>query len=164
LPCFLLLGAVQLSDEGNEYGVKAMFVYNFTKHVEWPSSANTGVFRIGIVGKSEISDELRKIALQRKVDGKPIEIAAVMPDDNQVYQLIFVSHNQSQKLEELSKKYAGKGVLIISEEAKRSERAASINLIMLDHKVRFEINQTSVRLAGLKISMALSNLASVVNP
>lgn len=164
IPFLLLVGMKPSTNEGNEYSIKAMFIYNFTRHIEWPPSANAGTFRIGVFGKSEIVEALDAISMQKKVDNRPIEIRIVEPDDNSFYQIIFVSRSQSDKIQGLVKKYTGKGVLIVSEECKLSEHGATINLITFENKVRFELNLPSARSAGLKISAALTKLAIVVNP
>jgi hypothetical protein len=161
---FLLISMKPVADEGNEYSIKAMFIYNFARNIDWSSSSNSGVFRIGVVGKSEIFDALQLIAMQKKIDNRQIEVRKTEIDDQTTYQVIFIPKSQSQRLEELARKYAGKGVLIVSEECKRSERGATINLITSDNKVRFELNQSSARNAGLKVSNTLINLAVVVNP
>jgi hypothetical protein len=161
---FLFTGMKPSSDEGNEYSVKAMFIYNFTKYIDWSQSGNTKTFRIGIVGKSELLEALELIATQKKIDNKQIEVKKITDDDNTSYQIVFIAKTELSKIEELSKKFMGKGVLIISEECRHSERSATINLVTTDNKVRFEINQSTARNAGLKISSALTNLAIVVNP
>ncbi|MCX6290877.1 MAG: YfiR family protein [Bacteroidetes bacterium] len=159
----LLMSMKPVGDAGNEYTIKAMFIYNFTKHIEWNQPPSPS-FRIGIVGNSDIQGALELIATQKKVGNLPIEVIKITSDDNSLFQVIFVSKSQVQKLEELAKKYAGKSVLIISEEAKHSEQGATINLITTDNKVRFELNQTAGKVAGLKISSTLANLAMTVNP
>ena len=160
----LLVGMKPAADEGNEYSVKAMFIYNFTKYIDWPQSTNNKTFRIGIIGKSEIFETLQLVASQKKVDNRQIEIKKITEDDNSYYQLIFIAKSETQNINELSKKYFGKGVLIVSEECKRSERGATINLLTTDNKVRFEISQGCARNAGLKVSSILINLAVAVNP
>ena len=161
---FLLVSMKPIPEEGNEYSIKAMFIYNFTKYIDWSQSSAAKTFRIGVVGKSELFEALESIASQKKIDNKSIEVKKLSDDDNSVYQVIFVAKSEIQRIEELSKKYSGKGVLIISEECRHSERCATINLITTNNKVKFEINQASARIAGLKISSVLTNLAESVNP
>ena len=48
-------------NEANEYSIKAMFLINFIKYIDWPHETPKTVFNIGIVGDSEIYDELIKI-------------------------------------------------------------------------------------------------------
>jgi hypothetical protein len=161
---FLFTAMKPAGDIGNEYTIKAMFIYNFTKHIDWSQSAGAKTFRIGVIGKSDIIEALEQIASQKKADDKPIEVIQISGEDNLSCQIIFISKSEEKKIDELLKKYSGKGVLIVSEEFKRADHCATINLITTDNKVRFEINQTAARNAGLKISGMLTNLAVAVNP
>jgi hypothetical protein len=155
----LLCGAFKPDVDGNEYQIKAMFVFNFTKYVEWPES-KSDVFTIGIIGECEIIQPLEKIALQKKVGDKKITIKKLSLDDEEVCDIIIVANSKVHKLDVIEKKYAGKGVLIISDE---SSRSAAINLVTRDNKVRFEINQSLAKNGGVKISSQLLALAVAVH-
>ena len=155
----LLCGAFKADVDDNEYQIKAMFVFNFTKYVEWPESRNE-VFTIGIIGESEIIQPLEKIALQKKVGDKKIVIRKLSPDDEEYCNIVIVANSKTIKLEVIEKRYANKGVLIISDE---SPRSAAINLVTRDNKVRFEINQALAKSGGIKISSQLLALAVAVH-
>lgn len=160
----LLLAFVLCSFSGgddNEFRIKAMFIYNFTKYVEWPADNGGPVFRIGVYGKSDILEPLRTIASQKKAGDRKIEITRLEPDKDVYCQIIFIPREQARYLESLEKKYSGKGVLFVTDE---SERPAAINLVTRDNKVRFEINQTMAKNGGVKISGQLLNLAVSVHP
>ena len=58
LAAAFLFGALKPGTDGNEYQVKAMFIFNFTKYVEWPEEKEANVFTIGILGESEITEPL----------------------------------------------------------------------------------------------------------
>src|SRR4051812_10996398 len=93
---FLLLMAFLFSafkpvSEGNEYEIKAMFIFNFTKYVEWPETKNADEFIIGVYGESEILEPLEKIAAQKKVNDKRIVIKQLSADDEQYCNMIIVS-------------------------------------------------------------------------
>ena len=146
--------------EGNEYQIKAMFVFNFTKYVEWPDSKSNDVFTIGVVGESDIIEPLERIASQKKAGDRKIVIRSLSPEDEDYCNIIIVSRSKLNKLEQTEKKYAGKGVLIISDEAQRS---AAINLVTRDNKIRFEVNQSLAKSGGVKISSQLLSLAVEVH-
>ncbi len=162
----LFISLVQLRAEGdstsNEYNVKAMFVINFMKYVEWPSGNNSGVFKIGVAGESEIYDALQSMAANRN-ESRKIIIERAKPDVVGDFQILVISKNERSKADEWNKKYHGKGVLIISEEFKDSNSAA-INLKNVDNKIRFEINNSKAKSGGVKISSRLANLAISVQP
>jgi hypothetical protein len=155
-----LCAAFKPVSEGNEYEIKAMFIFNFTKYVEWPETKSTDEFIIGVFGESEITEPLEKIAAQKKVNDKKIVIRQLSPDDEEYCHIIIVSRSRTNKLEAIEKRYAGRGVLIISDEASRS---AAINLVTRDNKIRFEINQSLAKSGGIKISSQLLTLAVSVH-
>jgi hypothetical protein len=154
-----VLGALKANTEGNEYQIKAMFVFNFTKYVEWPD-VNQDVFSIGVVGESEIIEHLERIAIQKKVGDKKIVIRRLTSEDDTYCNTVIVSRSRTAKLDAIEKKYAGKGVLIISDE---SPRSAAINLVTRDNKIRFEINPSAAKSGGIKISSQLISLAITVH-
>ena len=160
----IVLGSFTTGGVDNEYQVKAMFIYNFTKYIEWPQNQPDNVFRIGVVGKSDIIESLKAIAGQKKVGEKKIEVNSITPDESEhTYQIIFISQTQSKEIEKIGKANNGKGVLIIAEESDKFDKGAAINLVTQDKKIRFEINQTQAKNGGIKISSQLLPLALSVH-
>ena len=147
-------------NEGNEYQIKAMFVFNFIKYVEWPATNANTEFTIGVIGESEITEPLQRIALQKKVGEKKIVVRRLAVDDDAYCNIIIVSRSRSNKLDMLEKRYANKGVLVISDEA---TNPAAINLITIEGKVKFEINSAMAKNCGVKISSQLLTLAVAVH-
>jgi hypothetical protein len=146
--------------EGNEYQIKAMFVFNFTKYVEWPDAKSSDFFVIGVIGESEITEPLEKIAIQKKVGDRKIAVKVLSPEAEEFCNIIIVSKSKLNKLDQIEKRYAGKGVLIVSDE---SQRSAAINLVTRDNKIRFEINPALAKSGGVKISSQLLSLAVEVH-
>jgi NADH/NAD ratio-sensing transcriptional regulator Rex len=149
--------------DGNEYRIKAMFLLNFIKYVEWPIENSKQVIRIGVVGESEMFDALTTLAAQRSAEGQKVEIKKVDENNVGVFQVIFISNTDNKKLDERIRKLSGKGILTISEDDKCKSRQAGINLFNQDNKIRFEINLTPVKNNGMKISSKLMELASAVH-
>ena len=55
--------------------IKAIYIYNFTKYIEWPESYRQGNFVIGIVGNnSTLVNELKKMATVKTVGNQHLEI------------------------------------------------------------------------------------------
>ena len=140
-----------------------MFLLNFIKYVEWPIENNKPVIRIGVVGESEMFEALTTLAAQRSVEGQKVEIKKVDEKNAGVFQIIFISNTEYNKIDERISKLTGKGVLIISEDDKCKTKQAGINLFTQDNKIRFEINLTPVKNNGMKISSKLMELASAVH-
>ena len=160
---FIVVSANSFAElESNEYNIKAMFILNFMKYVEWPSESKTEIFKIGIAGESGIYNALQTMTSERHENVK-IRIEKVNPDSIQGYQVLIIPRSENRRTEEWSKKFQGKGILIISEDCKNNNNA-SINLININNKIRFEINNTQARLSGIKISSKLTELAISVQP
>lgn len=160
---FIVVSAQSFAEsENNEYNIKAMFVLNFMKYVEWPQEPNSDTFKIGVVGESNIYQALLLLVANRKENSK-IKIYKVNTDLNEEYQILIIARNENNRIESLSKKYQGKGTLIISEDCKNNNNA-SINLVNINNKIRFEINNIQAKLGGIKISSKLSEMAISVQP
>jgi len=149
-------------NNGNEYDLKALFIFNFIKYVDWTQTNGTGNFKIVILGQSEINESLQKIAEQKKVNNRKVEIKSSEDLDEINGQVLFIPRNMSDHLPECIDKFSGKGMLIVTEGKNLASKGSSINFVMLDNKMKFEINQTAVRNSGLKVSSQLLDLAIVV--
>ena len=139
---FLLSAFVQRvgAQSNSESDLKAMFLYNFIKYVEWPASAGP-TFRIGVVGNTPVLESVRKVAEQKRVNGKAIEVVPVVPGQWPDVQLLFIA-----------------GAAPIDDAVK----GAMINLLNRDNKIRFELNLTEAKESNLRISSQLVNLAENV--
>ena len=154
--------SVRVGGEGNEYNIKAMFVLNFIKYVQWPFENNSSIIRIGVVGKSEMTDALRGMTMNRN-ESKQIVIDEINDESKQVYKIIFVSKTENSKMEEILRRFKGRSVLVISEDYK-GKFSPAINLLNINNKIRFEINLSQAHDQGIKISSKLNELALTVKP
>jgi hypothetical protein len=146
--------------DSNEYNIKAMFILNFMKYIEWPQDVKSDVFRIGVVGKTEIYNSLLSLISNRQ-ESKQIIVEEA--DKKQNYQIIVIGESENNRIEEWIRKFKNKGVLIISDECK-TKNCAAINLLNINNKIRFEINIALAHEEGIKISSKLSELAVNLKP
>ncbi len=165
--CLLLVGGFLsiysfAQNDSSEYNVKAMFVLNFMKYVEWPSEPGKNTFKIGVVGETELFNALVNMTLNKN-ESKKILIGKVDQESTGNYQIIIITGKQNKKSIEWLKNYEDKGVLLISDNSK-DETIAAINLLNIDNKIRFDINHSKARWGGVKISSKLADLAITVHP
>jgi YfiR/HmsC-like len=125
----------------SEANLKAVFIYNFTRYIEWENLDNDRRFVIGILGHSTVDKPLREIARSGFVNNKP---------RNSGYDLPTILENVE------------KGVLTISEAPGSARMGTAINFVVLNEKLKFEMNKRSIYLAGLKASSQLLKLALIV--
>ena len=161
LLCLLFIWA-GAPDNNNEYEVKAMFLYNFTKYIEWPAQADSPVFRIAISGNSEIAPVLQSIAAKKSIGNKKIEIVTLGSGEFVPCQILFIPKSENSQVEELARKCQGKGVLVITDECRNAPKGAAINLVKSENKIRFDLYMNCARTGGIKISSQLTSLALTV--
>lgn len=142
---------------------KALFMYNFTKYLEWPASKQKGNFVIGVYGTSSIINELSIIAEKRKVGTQQIVVKKISePSELPSCQIVYVPENRSGKIDEVFETCRGKGVVIISDRPGLAKSHAGINYIKIDGKQNFEINRKHLETEGIKINSALLSLGVLV--
>lgn len=149
-----------------EYQLKAAFLYNFTKFVEWPSPHFRDASQpitIGVLGRNPFGDELQKLVAGRTVNGRPIAVRGLISArEAREVDLVFVAADEDEQFAELLAVLAGAQVVTVGESRRCAALGGVITFTMEADKVRFEINQGTAEAAGLKISAQLLKLATVV--
>ena len=145
--------------------LKAAFIYNFAKFVEWPADAYRGSgdrFQICLYGIDSVSEALNSIAGQM-VGPRKIEIQTLAPGDNPVdCQVAYIGQSERPKLRQALNKMADLTVLTIGDMPSFAEQGGMINLRKVGGKIRFQINLAAARRSGLRISSRLLRLAQIV--
>ena len=151
----------QENDTANESTVKALFIYNFTKHIEWPSAVLSGSrFTIGTFGENDVKEKLLSVLKGRRIFDKTAEVKQISSiDEISGVQILYVGKSQSVNIDKIIQLYGDKGILIITEDKGLSNKGAGINLIRRGDNLRFETNESALKKAGLKVSNQLISLA-----
>lgn len=147
----------------DEYTVKALFVYNFTKYIEWREQNIQQQFKIGVMGESAIGEKLSAILKGKKLYNRAIEIKDIKTiDEVKGCQILFISKNANDKLKPVLERYSQSETLIVTEDKNMGVKGAGINIIEKDHRMKFEINDAAVKKSGLKVASQLYDLAIVI--
>ena len=143
--------------------IKAAYLYNFGRYVEWPGEGPKE-FVIGVVGDSPLVAPLGTIAGSKKINGQTIVVRRFKSEkDFQQCQLLFVPAGQDAKLSTaLLKKARESATLIVGEEPNFALKQGHIGFYADQNSVKFEINSGSAEKAGLKISSKLLSLGRIV--
>jgi len=150
-------------DKASEYNLKAAFIYNFTRYIEWKEESAENEFIIGIIGASPINDPLGEIVKTETVDNKKITIKRFSkPADISFCHILFISQNAGVALDDILAKMSGKGTLIISEQNGYAELGTAINFVIVNRKLKFEANVRAINSAGLTASSQLLKLAIII--
>jgi hypothetical protein len=139
---------------------KSIFLFNFIDYVKWPEERKTGPLVIGITGDSELLPFLEKIALKRRVGKREILIRRHDPtaDDPASCHLLFITSSSAGKLDEIIRSIEGKQVLTVSGTDGFGQRGVAINFVLVEGKLKFEINTRALSAARLDMSSQLLKL------
>ncbi|MDB6017902.1 MAG: hypothetical protein JWR19_2391 [Pedosphaera sp.] len=151
------------SSPPTEYQIKAAFVFNFAKFIEWPSTAlptSTSPIVIGFLGENPIHDDLKRMTQNKTIDAHPLlvkKLVSVAEATN--CQILFIGTSERARLPLILNGLKGTSVLTVAEMDHFIESGGMVNFVVEGTKVRFEINNDAATGAGLKISSKLLTIA-----
>jgi len=148
-----------------EYQIKAAFLYNYIKFVEWPAPSQNASqpIVIGVWGGNPFGDALGSTVRDRKINGRTIVVKQVRTAAAaRATHLLFVSAADDARFGELREALKGSGVLTVGESESFAQQGGMIFFTLDGDKLRFEINMNAAEQAGLKISAQLQKLARAI--
>ena len=145
------------------YSLHAVFIYNFTKYIDWEKNNNDQEFVIGVLGNSPVANSLSEIARTRLAKNKKIVIRNYSkPEEIERCNILFIPKANGFSLESILD-HTGKGILTISEEDGFAKQGTALNFKIVNDKLKFEANLKSIYAAGLTASSQLLKLAIIVD-
>lgn len=158
------LFALCITARAQDEKFKALFMYNFTKYIEWPQNKQSGDFVIGVIGSPAIASELNAIASKKTVGSQSIKVKEISSsDDVAKLHIVYVAESKSGDAEGIAGRIKGKGVVLITDKAGLAQTTSGINYIKQDGKQKFEANQKILEQEGVKVSSQLMALGVPVN-
>lgn len=163
--CILMRAAALPGAESpSEYQVKAAFLLNFTRFVEWPPTAfadATSPFNICILGEDPFGPALDQIVSGEKVNDHPIVVRRLHGGDGiKGCHVLFVAEPDPIARTVLAG--MGRGVLTVGDGDRFVQAGGAIGFVMEHRRVRFDINQSAAANASLKLSSRLLSVARTV--
>jgi hypothetical protein len=139
----------------------SLFVYNFTKHIQWPDGAVKEEFVIAVYGKSTIREELEKLSTLKKVGDKVIKIIEITSNDQLDHvNILFIPEEKSGQLPAILDLIKGKPVLVVTERRDLIQKGAGISFFSDANNIKFELNNNSISNQKLKVSKQLAALSA----
>ena len=155
------------SAEANEYELKAAFLFNFAKFVEWPPGTFTAAgdpIHICVLGPNPFGDALERLAQGRLAQSRRLQVE---PTSNVIAagqcQIVFIPEGNAPQSLQLFRNASVVGALTVGEGESFARDGGVINFVLRENRVGFEINVDAARRARLQISSKLLNLATIVH-
>ncbi len=162
---FLAAPAVFPAQVAEEYAVKAAFLYNFTKFVDWPSTAfadEKSSILICVLGENPFGRTLGDLA-KEEVAGRKLTVLG--RKENQGLEgchVLFISRSERERIPAILAEVQSSPVLTVADTEGFLDQGGVINFILEGSKIRFEISQEAAERADIKISSKLMSLAKRV--
>jgi len=156
------LGAEQRTATAED-NIKAAFLFNFTKFVEWPASDQTQPFRICTVAEPAFGAAVERTIEGETTGGRPIEhVTPPNPDAARGCHILFVGHLDSDRIERWLGAARGVPVLLVGESRAAWDRGAHINFVVDANRVKFDVNPSAASRVGLTVSSKLLRVARTI--
>lgn len=142
----------------------SLYIYNFTKHIEWPDEYKGGNFIIDVLGHNSVYEKLSGVLNKKNRGGQqfvvnhPASVDKIHPDCH----ILFIGHWRSSKLDKALNRVGQTGTLIVTEKQGMLDRGADINLVIGKKKIMYEFNKTNLKKRDLSFSTDLTSLAQRV--
>ena len=161
--CGLLVcsGAAHAWKQATESDVKAAFLYNFTKYIDWPSAAFEDAadsFRICVASDAEFRGSVAGIVAGETARGRPLELIAPRSDLNRCH-ILFIGRNEAARVGAMLGAIADRPILTVGETPGFLEKGGAVLFEVEDHRVRFDINLEAATRVGLTVSSKLVRVA-----
>jgi len=153
------------AEPATENCIKAAYLLNFARFVTWPEAAfdsSVAPIVLCILGNDPIDSALPTIQYKR-VQDRPLEIRRVGTLNELLpCHMLFVGKMAPSSVQEILAELGNRPVLTVSSLPGFSRQGGMLTFIKVDNKIRFEVNLSTTRAAGLSISSRLLKLARMV--
>ena len=149
-----------------EYKVKAGYLFNFAKFVEWPANAfasTNSPFVIGVLDAGEAAPVLRSLLGGKTINGRLVEVRSVFAESiGKDLHLLLVTRVAGKTPEQLSELAGTAPLLIVGETDAFAEHGGMVGFVREEDAIRLTLNLERTTKAGLKVSAKLSSVARLV--
>lgn len=145
-----------------ENDVKAAFLYNFTKFIEWPDAAARSAepFRLCVLADPDFVRAVDRIIEGESVQGRPLRrVEPHTPEDARTCAILFIGSGNSERGARLLPAIRHFPVLTVGDFAGFVEQGGAIGFVRENNRVRFDVSPPSAERSGLKVSSKLLRVA-----
>jgi hypothetical protein len=150
------------AQEPTEYQVKATYLYNFSQFVQWPphSTPASNSFDICVLGQDPFGSALNTVLANETIAGKRAAVKRIpTPQDAVNCRVLFISSSESGRVKEILTTLGSASILTVSDLPQFVERGGMLQFLLMDDRVRFEVNLVAAERAGLSLSSELLKVA-----
>lgn len=149
-----------------EYQIKAVFLFNFTRFVDWPRSAFANEqtpLSICVLGDDPFGAGLDEVVKGETAQGRSLTVSRVRSaSDAASCHILYVSRSETSRLDEVQAALSGKPILSVSDVQQFIGSGGMVRFDTVSGKIRLSINPDACKRAGLTLSSKLLRSADIV--
>jgi hypothetical protein len=147
----------------SEYEVKAAFLFNFAKFVDWPAKPS-GEIRLCLVGADPFDGALSTFENRMIGDKRFVSGRIGLRSDAELLgcDMLYIARSEQDRLASLLRAVKDLPILTVGDGEGYARLGVMINFYLDQGKVRFEINPNTPKRAGLRLSAKLMQLGRLV--
>ncbi len=153
--------------EAPEYRIKATWMVNFARFIDWPAASFADAdapIILGVLGKDPFGAELEATVKGVTVKGRSLVVRRFTADqDFSRCHILFISASERRRQRDCLQRLKQAPVLTVGENDDFLAHGGVVNFRLKEGAVRFDINVDAAQPAGLRISAQLLRVAASVN-
>ena len=160
-------------DEAKATKVKAAYLYNFTKFIQWPDTAfedDKAPFVIGVLGDDPFGRILDDTVRGKKIAERSVKIRRLSWKEEEgrtslrSCHILYISDSERYRLDDILAALEQRPVLVVSDVREFASDGGMIGFVLEQGRIIFEVNREALERAELKASSKLLKLARIVEP
>jgi hypothetical protein len=150
-----------------EYQLKAAFLLNFARFVEWPEKSfltTDSPIIIGILGNSPFDTYLEEIISDEKIKEHPVIVHYYKSTEEiKICHILFINLTETKLQKQALTYLKGRSILTVSDASQFLKSGGIIKFFTRDNKIKLQINLEATKTSNLVISSRLLKLAEIFN-
>ncbi|MBS1487618.1 MAG: YfiR family protein [Bacteroidetes bacterium] len=136
-------------------------IYNFMKYIQWPPDEETE-FVVGVLGEDQVFNILKNYEGKPRGAKKYVIKKLASPSEAATCSVVYIGRNKSKDFDNVRSSINGKSVLTITDSSNLGAKGSCINFKVVDERLKFEINQSSINNNNLKVASQLTTMAILI--
>lgn len=160
----LLLVVANPGNAQSQEKVYSHLILNLSRGIVWPGTASTEKFVIGVLEYGPLASELENIAVNSKIGSRRLEIKELASvEDVEGCNILFIPAYKAKALTGVLSRLGTYPTLIITNKMDMAKKGSGVNFLLVDGKLKYEINCKAIEQRGMKISSSIKGMGIVVN-
>ncbi|SFB70690.1 protein of unknown function [Flexibacter flexilis DSM 6793] len=162
--CILYFWSVFVTfGQAADYKFQSLFLYNIGKLSKWTPEREVGDFKVGVWGDKQIAETMSRALLDKKIGNQDIKVS-LFEDASDIAgcHILFVPAMARVSIEKLAPIIEKNNIMLITEHEGWGKKGSIINFVIVNGKMKFEVNPIAAQKANVKLSNSLMAMGILI--